>query len=43
MLRRTLIAGLASLAAALPGSAVAQLYKGKTVTMIIRTMALISV
>ena len=35
MLRRTLIAGLAAFAAALPGSAVAQLYKGKTVTMII--------
>jgi hypothetical protein len=35
MLRRTLIAGLASLAAALPGNAVAQMYKGKTVTMII--------
>ncbi len=35
MLRRTLIVGLASLAAALPGSAVAQMYKGKTVTMIL--------
>jgi tripartite-type tricarboxylate transporter receptor subunit TctC len=35
MLRRTLIAGIAALAAAVPGSAVAQMYKGKTVTMII--------
>lgn len=36
MLRRTLIAGLAALAAAMiPGAAVAQMYKGKTVTMII--------
>jgi len=35
MLRRTLIAGIAALAAAAPGSAVAQMYKGKTVTMII--------
>ena len=36
MLRRTLLAGIAALAVAAPaGSAVAQMYKGKTVTMII--------
>lgn len=35
MLRTILLAGLATLAAAVPGTAVAQIYKGKTVTMII--------
>jgi tripartite-type tricarboxylate transporter receptor subunit TctC len=35
MLRTILFAGLATLAAAAPGTAVAQMYKGKTVTMII--------
>ncbi len=35
MFRRALIAGLVTLAIAAPGSALAQMYKGKTVTMII--------
>jgi tripartite-type tricarboxylate transporter receptor subunit TctC len=35
MLRRILLAGIAALAVAAPGSAFAQLYKGKTITMII--------
>ncbi len=35
MLRRTLLAGIAALAVTAPGSALAQMYKGKTLTMII--------
>jgi hypothetical protein len=35
MLRKILLAGIAALAAAAPGGALAQMYKGKTLTMII--------
>ncbi len=35
MLRRILLAGIAALTLAAPGSALAQMYKGKTITMII--------